>query len=305
MRYLPVNLDLAGRRCVVVGGGEVAARKVAMLRRVGARIEVISPALVPALAGAVGDGGIEWKAREFDDADLDGAALAIAATDDSSVNARVATACAARGLFVNVVDTPALCTFTMPAIIDRAPLVVSVASEGAAPMLATAVRKRIEVLLPRHYAELGRFMGQAREKVKLALPDPAARRSFWRAFLASDLPARLVLEPAEVETAFDALLASGVEPSPRSARIRLDRNEATRLTLGDVDLLAAAERIVHGPELAPGILDYARRDAELVCTRAPDSVPPAPAGLTVYLEIEAPSEGGHQPRVRGAGLERG
>ena len=289
MRYLPVNLDLKGRRCVVVGGGEVAARKVAMLRKVGARIEVISPDLVPALAALVGEGALEWTPREFVDPDLDGAAVAIAATDNADVNARVASACAQRGLFVNVVDSPALCTFTMPAIIDRAPLVVSVASEGAAPMLATAVRKRIETLLPRHYANLAGFMGQMRPRVKAALPDPAARRSFWRAFLASDLPARLVREPSQVAAAFEAMLADGVEANARSVRIALSCNETAKLTLGDVDLLGAAERIVHAPGLAPDILDYARRDAEVFCADAPDSVPPAPVGLTVYLVVKAPT----------------
>src|SRR5689334_11089741 len=126
MDYLPIFAAVRGQLCVVVGGGDVAQRKVALLREAGARVRVVSPALCTTLANELAAGAFEHVARGYESRDLDGARLVIAATGDADVNARVASDAGARELLVNVVDQPALCSFVMPSIIDRAPVLVAV-----------------------------------------------------------------------------------------------------------------------------------------------------------------------------------
>jgi uroporphyrin-III C-methyltransferase/precorrin-2 dehydrogenase/sirohydrochlorin ferrochelatase len=126
MDYLPIFLDVRGRPCLVVGGGPVAARKLALLLRAGARGVVVAPHFTSELRAMAG--AVELRERRFAEVDLDGMTLVIAATDDAQVNAQVAALAAARGLPVNVVDTPALCSFIMPAVVDRSPVIAAVSS---------------------------------------------------------------------------------------------------------------------------------------------------------------------------------
>src|SRR5277367_2166768 len=144
MDYLPVFLDLRERTVVVVGGGEVAARKIGLLRAAGARLRVIAPALTPELGSLHSAGHIEHLAAEFEASHLSGAALVIAATDNPQINAAVHLAATARGLFVNVVDDAEHCSFVMPAIIDRSPVLVAVGTAGKAPVLARHIRALLE-----------------------------------------------------------------------------------------------------------------------------------------------------------------
>src|SRR3970040_2446537 len=145
MDFLPIFLNVREQPCLVVGGGEVAARKSALLQRAGARVTVLAPAL-------------------FRDENLDGFVLAIAATGDDAVNRAVATAARARRIPVNVVDQPALCSFILPSIIERAPLVVAVSSGGGSPVLARLVRARLETLIPAGYGRLAALAGAFRAR---------------------------------------------------------------------------------------------------------------------------------------------
>ncbi|MCU0256812.1 MAG: hypothetical protein MUF60_08700, partial [Vicinamibacterales bacterium] len=198
--------DLHGRRVLVVGGGEVAERKVRLLREAGARVELAARELsapelagwattVPADPGVVEDGmhggapgdaspgPVRWAAREFDEARLDGVALVVAATSDAALNERVAAAARARGLFCNVVDDAARSGFIVPAIVDRSPLVIAISSGGVAPVLARLVRERIETLIDESHGALARLLEAWRGRIRRALPDVAARRRFYEAAL--------------------------------------------------------------------------------------------------------------------------
>jgi uroporphyrin-III C-methyltransferase/precorrin-2 dehydrogenase/sirohydrochlorin ferrochelatase len=132
MRWFPLFLDLRERRVVVIGGGAVAERKVELLAQSGAHITVVAPALTPTLAARAAAGAIVHEARPFVAADLDGARLAIAATDAPLVNRAVAIAADARNIVVNVVDNKRLSTGILPAIVDRSPLVIAIGTEGSA-----------------------------------------------------------------------------------------------------------------------------------------------------------------------------
>ena len=286
MRYLPIHVDVYDQPCVIVGGGEVAARKFALLKRAGARVVVVAPALCPTLTEQAQAEGLTWQAIAFAPNCLDGARLVIAATSDPAVNRSVAAAATARGVLVNVVDDPAYCSFIVPALVDRSPIVISVSSSGAAPVLATRIRRRLEASLPPTMGELARFMGAQRGVVKAALPDGASRRAFWTAFLDSHVPALLETDRAAAETAFHALLAGSAPEQPRVEHLVLASPDPLDLTLRALALLGQAERIVHTPTVPAAILEYARRDATFIeidpqCLQGLDDGP----GLTLHLTL--------------------
>ena len=182
MNYLPIFFDIREQPCLVVGGGEVAARKCAMLLRAGARVTVLAPSLNAAFSADLAAARIVHRATEFRDEDLAGVALAIAATDDDAVNRAVAAGARARHIPVNVVDQPALCSFILPSIIERAPLIVAVSSGGASPVLARLLRARLETLIPAGYGRLAALVVVFRDQVKARF-EPAQRRRFWERVL--------------------------------------------------------------------------------------------------------------------------
>lgn len=162
MRYYPIFLDMAGRMCVVVGGGQVAERKVLSLIEAGADVTVVSPGLTKALTALVRSGRVSAVKRAFREGDLRGAALAVAASDSKAVNARVYESASGEGVLVNTVDDPARCDFIVPSVIDRGSLVVAVSTGGMAPGMAKALRKTLEKTIGPEYAAAVEIVGAAR-----------------------------------------------------------------------------------------------------------------------------------------------
>jgi siroheme synthase-like protein len=185
--YYPAFLDLRGRRCLVIGGGVVALRKVEALLRCGAEVVVIAPELSVELAARVRERRVGHQPREFRFGDLEGAFLVVAATDDQSVNARVFEEADRRGLLVNVVDDPARCTFLVPSAIHRGPITIAISTGGASPALAKRVREQVERAVGPEYGALAALMGELREEVKRAHADESARRRVWQRILDSDI----------------------------------------------------------------------------------------------------------------------
>ena len=265
MEGLPVTLVVEGRRCVVVGGGAVAARKVDLLRRAGGAVFVVAPRLADELRALVSENRICHAARAFAPRDLAGAVLAVAATGDRAVNAAVAAAAGKRGIPVNVVDDPALCTFTMPAIVERGPVSVAVATGGASPTLARRLRAAIERALPHGIGALADFAAAHRRAVKAALPDVEARRRFWDE--AFDGPIAASVIAGRLDEAEAALRAALAETKPRRGHVVLvgaGPGDPELLTLKALRLLERADAIVHDALVGEGILDGARRDAERI-----------------------------------------
>jgi uroporphyrin-III C-methyltransferase/precorrin-2 dehydrogenase/sirohydrochlorin ferrochelatase len=267
MEGLPVTLVVKGRRCVVIGGGAVAARKVELLLRAGADVLVVAPRLIEALRAPAVAGRIRDVARDFAPRDLAGAALVIAATDDRAVNAAAAAAARKRAIPVNVVDDPALCTVTMPAIIERGPVSVAISTGGASPTLARRLRAGIERALPWGIGALADFAAAHRRAVKEALPGVEARRRFWDEVLDGPVAAAVVAgRPREAEAMLRAALARGAA-MPRRGRVALvgaGPGDPELLTLKALRLIERADAIVHDALVGEGILDLARRDAERI-----------------------------------------
>jgi precorrin-2 dehydrogenase / sirohydrochlorin ferrochelatase len=187
--YYPVCLDLRDRPCVVIGGGAVAARKVEGLLECGARVTVVAPALVPRLQSLLDEGRIEARQRPYAKGDLAGVALAIAATDERAVNARVAAEARARGVWLNAADDPERCDFILPAVIRRGDLQIAVSTGGRSPALARRVREDLERLLPPEYADLLPLLADVRAELRQEGIDVPPER--WQSALDDYVLARL------------------------------------------------------------------------------------------------------------------
>jgi uroporphyrin-III C-methyltransferase/precorrin-2 dehydrogenase/sirohydrochlorin ferrochelatase len=266
MDYLPIFLRLQGAATLVVGGGAVAARKVEWLLKAGARVTVVAPALGTELGPCA---GIEHRAARFLPAHLDGAVVAVAASDDPAVNAAVSVAARERGIPVNVVDSAELSTFIFPAIIDRSPIVVAVSSAGHAPVLARQLRELIEALLPSRLGALARFLGARRAAVQRAL-GAAARRAFWERLLGGTTAGAVLLgNEGAAERAFAAELRQAQRGAAATSPgevylIGAGPGDPDLLTLRALQLLQQADVILYDRLVPEAILERARRDAERI-----------------------------------------
>jgi precorrin-2 dehydrogenase/sirohydrochlorin ferrochelatase len=189
MRYLPINLDIQGRKVVVVGGGSVAARKCLTLISAGARVTVIAPTLTQSLQELSEKGAIDHLSREYAGGDLAGAFLVFAATDSPKVNRAVAKEAEKSGIPADIVDSPDLSAFTSPAIINRDELMITVSTGGVAPALAGKIREELEERYGPEYAELIKILGRVREKLLTEKVNSQYNKKVLRALVEEKLPA--------------------------------------------------------------------------------------------------------------------
>ena len=266
MDYLPIFLDLRGRLVVVVGGGVVALRKVEQLLKAHARVRVVAPSLCPELAAFRDLARIEYRPLLFSAAQLEGAILSIAATDDAAVNVAVVTAARERGILVNVVDDGDRSDFIFPSIVDRSPLVVAVGTSGNSPTLARRVRAQIEALLPQRLGELARYAGRWRDAVKQALPDLPVRLKFWDGFFASSVATQVLAGDAPgaegaMRAALEAARTASAVPRGEVYLIGAGPGDPDLLTLRAQQLLQQADVLLHDRLVPAAILGRARLDA--------------------------------------------
>ena len=268
MNYFPVFLDLRRRSCLVVGGGETAARKVRLLLKAGASTTVVAPRVNDEIIALADRAVIRVIRRGFVDGDATGRAVIIGATGLPRVDERVAAAADIAGVPVNVVDRPDLSRFLVPAIVDRDSVVVAIGTGGAAPVLARRLRETIESLLPARLGSLARFAESFRGAVRATIPDTATRRRFWERFFNGPV-AEQVLAGADA-VAREKMLALVNGRGPAGV---LDGSVAIVGTgPGDPDLLTfralrnmqQADVVIYDRLIGPEILDYVRRDAERI-----------------------------------------
>lgn len=267
MKYFPVFFDLNDKPCLVVGGGDVAARKASLLYRAGAKITVVSPELCESLQGRLASGEIIHVARRFETSDLSAVALIVAATDDQAVNRQISELAKARCLPVNVVDQPELCSFIVPSIIDRAPVQIAVSTGGASPVLARLLRARLETIIPAAYGRLASLMEEFRGKVKQQLGDEGKRRRFWEDVAQGSI-AEMIFAGKE-EAAREAMHKAVDEAAVSEERgevylVGAGPGDPDLLTFRALRLLQQADVIVYDRLVSKEILDMARRDADLV-----------------------------------------
>jgi len=185
--YYPMMVDLAGRRCLVVGGGRVAERKVALLLEAGADVAVVSPVVTPRIADLAARGAIRLARRTVRPADLDRVFLAFAATDDAEVNQGVAREVRSAGGLVNVADAPEACDFHVPSVVRRGDLTIAISTGGGSPALAKRLRQRLEATIGPEYEAFLAALRELRARAKEVIADPAERQALFRQAADSDL----------------------------------------------------------------------------------------------------------------------
>jgi uroporphyrin-III C-methyltransferase/precorrin-2 dehydrogenase/sirohydrochlorin ferrochelatase len=261
--YFPVFMRLRGSRVLVVGGGEVAARKIRLLLRAAPRIEVVAALLNVELEALADAGEIQHAAREFSPQQVSGCRLVIAATDDRLLNRAVAAAADAAQVPVNVVDDAEHSSFITPSIIDRAPLQIAISSGGAAPVLARRLREQFESWLPAGYGRLAAFLHRQRPRVAEAGELPQ-RRSIWERFLdGPGAEAALRGDDAAAAAELERLLAG--EPTPGEVYlVGAGPGDPDLLTFRALRLMQQADVVLYDRLLPAAILDLVRRDAERI-----------------------------------------
>jgi uroporphyrin-III C-methyltransferase/precorrin-2 dehydrogenase/sirohydrochlorin ferrochelatase len=267
MDYLPLFHDLKGRRCLVVGGGETALRKVRPLLEAGAVVEVVAPVIDSGLRELAASRSLVLVERAFEEADLEDKALVVAAGEDDLLDRRVSALCQARNLPVNVVDKPDLCSVIFPAIVDRSPIQIAIGTGGSAPVLARLLRGRLEAMLPGRYGDLARladrFRGAVREKL-----EPEKRRAFWEQVLEGKI-AELVYTgrnrqaEAAMNEALEEAARRGGEPVQGEVYlVGGGPGDPDLLTFRALRLMQQADIVIHDRLVSKEVLDLVRRDAE-------------------------------------------
>ena len=260
MDYLPVFQKVTGKLCLVVGGGEVGKRKAGVLLEAGAKVRVVAPQIDPALAAMH---GIEPVVARFEEKHLDGVTLIIAATNDRGVNKQVSALAQARNIPVNVVDDPELCSFIMPAIMDRSPLMVAFSSGGASPVLARMLRGKLETMIPQGYGRLTAFCARLRNTVKERVTNPPMRRIFWENVLEGAIAEKVLAgdEAGAEAMLLDQLENGNTEPRGEVYLVGAGPGDPDLLTFRALRLMQKADVVVYDNLLSKPIVEMTRRDA--------------------------------------------
>lgn len=263
MDYLPAFHNVRGKLCLVVGGGEVATRKAGVLLEAGAVVRVVAPEIEPDLARQP---GVESIVARFEPQHLEGTVMVIAATNDRDVNRQVSELAQLRKLPVNVVDDPELCSFIMPAILDRSPLMVAFSSGGGSPVLTRMMRGKLETVIPQNYSRLAAFAVRFRELVKERVTNPPKRRIFWESAL-DGVVAEKVL--AGDEGSAETLLKQMLESEDNILRgevylVGAGPGDPDLLTFRALRLMQKADVVVYDNLVSKTIVDMTRRDAQRI-----------------------------------------
>jgi len=263
MDYLPIFTDIRNKLCLVVGGGEVGKRKAGVLLEAGANVRVVAPQIDSGLKKM---DRIESLLMPFEARHLDGVALVIAATNERNVNRQVSELAHARNIPVNVVDDPELCSFIMPAILDRSPLMVAFSSGGASPVLTRMMRGKLETMIPQNYSRLAGFAERFREIVKQRVVNPVKRRIFWENALEGVVAEKVLTgDERSAEAMLQQMLAD--EDNIVQGEVYLvgaGPGDPDLMTFRALRLMQKADVVVHDNLVSKPIIEMARRDAERI-----------------------------------------
>lgn len=266
MDIFPISLKLQQQPCLIVGGGRIAYRKALLLQKAGAVISVISPEIEPELLNIVEQTQGQYLKTSFDiTLQLRAYRLVIAATDDAKTNQQVFEACEAENVLVNSVDDPPHCRFMVPAIVDRSPLVVSIATNGASPVLARQIRTQLETAVAQGMGKLAEFSGKWRSRVKAKITNPDERRIFWEDLYASPLKEQVFNDQiAEADQLIEQALIEWQKPKGEVYLVGAGPGDPELLTLKALRLMQQADVIIYDRLVSQPIMDLCRRDAEKI-----------------------------------------
>jgi len=303
MNFFPLFLRLQDRRCVIFGGGELAARKIRLLMKFGTDIVVIAPEFETAVLGMGGSPQVTLRTKHFEPVDLDGATLVIVATEDKVFSQMAANEAHRRNLPVNVVDDFSACSFIMPSIIDRSPIVVAVSTGGVSPVLARLLRTRLEAAVPSGFGRLAQWAGRFRHTVMERILDPRERRIFWERILQGHI-AELLLSGRETEA--DAAFSEALDERDTAANdagevylVGAGPGDPDLLTVRALRLMQQADIVVHDRLVSESIVELTRRDATRIYVGKERDNHPVPQEDINSLLVRLAKEGNRVLRLKG------
>lgn len=268
MDQLPIFFQTKGKRVAVVGGGTIAARKAENVLKAGALVEVYAETLSDDYRSIATHPQLWHIARAPTLVDFQGCVLVFSAQEDAKTDAATADLARQAGALVNVADSPELCDFIMPSIVDRDPLVIAISTGGASPVFARMIRARLESLIPAAYGRMVSFVGSYRDRLSACIKNAVSRRRFWERVLEGSVADRFLAghedeAKKELETALEAA-ASGVELQPRGEvyLVGTGPGDPDLLTFAALRLMQRADVVLYDRLLPHGILNLVRRDAE-------------------------------------------
>ena len=301
MDIFPISLKLQQQPCLIVGGGHIAYRKAVLLAKAGAVIDVIAPEIESSLLEIVETSQGQYVQAPFSlDIPLRNYRLVIAATNDKATNIQVFEACEAEKILVNSVDDPPHCRFMVPALIDRSPLVVSIATNGTSPVLSRQIRTQLEASIPHGMGKLAEFSGKWRAAVKAKIENPDERRIFWEDLYASPLKEQVFNDNiAEADRLIEQALIEWKTPKGEVYLVGAGPGDPELLTLKALRLMQQADVVIYDRLVSPPILDLCRRDATKIYVgkaRSNHSVPQD--GINALL-VEYAAQGKRVCRLKG------
>jgi uroporphyrin-III C-methyltransferase/precorrin-2 dehydrogenase/sirohydrochlorin ferrochelatase len=264
MKYFPIFLDANYITAMIIGGGEVASRKIELLLKSTANITIMSKEVCASVERLINLHQLTWLKHNYQAGNFSDINLVIAATDDTSINKAIAEEASTLNILTNVVDQPALCTYITPAIIDRSPMIIALSSSGSAPILIRMLREQIEKTLPQGYGKLADFSFKFREHVKARVKGLRNRRSFWENTLRGPI-GQAVLDGKQQQA--EQLLVASIKqeiapPSGEIIFIHTKDGNPDNLTLNAHRAMQFADAVFYDDNVNAQLIEYVRRDAE-------------------------------------------
>jgi len=297
----PISLKLQQQPCLIVGGGHIAYRKAVLLHKAGAVIHIIAPDIDANLLQLVEESQGQYiQALYPAQIQLNDYRLVIAATDDYAVNTQVFEDCEALKILVNSVDDPPHCRFMVPAIVDRSPLVISVASNGTSPVLSRQIRTQLETSIPHGMGKLAEFSGKWRAAVKAKISNPDERRVFWEDLYASPLKEQVFHDNlAEADRLIEQALLEWKTPKGEVYLVGAGPGDPELLTLKALRLMQQADVVIYDRLVSPAIMELCRRDATKIYVGKARSNHAVPQEGINALLVEYASKGQRVCRLKG------
>ncbi len=303
MKYFPIFIDAEHINCLVVGAGEVAARKCELLLKTPAKVNVVAPYVSDTVRGYGNEGLLNISERKFVSSDLDGKQMVFVATDDEDINKQIHDEAFAKGILVNVVDNTPLCKFITPSIVDRSPIIIAMSSGGVAPVLLRYIRQKLETVLPTNIKLLGNFSEKFRKKVKQALNSVTDRRYFWEEVLDGDIGENVLqgnkdIAESQLDVALDKYSA-GEKPTGQVYLVGAGPGDPDLLTFRALRLMQKADVVVYDRLVSKDILELVRRDAEKIYVGKAKSNHTIPQEEINELLARLAKEGNRVVRLKG------
>lgn len=260
MQYFPIFVDGEQLSVLVVGGGEVATRKVELMLKTPADVTVVSPTLSNTIAQLASDNKLTHIDGYYDKSLLEDKQLVFVATENRELNKQITEDARAAGVLANVVDDPELCHFITPSIVDRAPMIFAISSEGKSPVLVRYWRERLETILPQAMGTIATFAGNKRSQIKTVLDSVTKRRNFWEIFFSSSRSE----QPQHLDSLYDELIEKVDSDVPVEGELYIVQgtDKPDNLSLAGLRHMQKADIAIYDNDINPAIIELVRRDAE-------------------------------------------